>query len=223
MEGMELLERMTRLFDSNVGRDKAVRTTQFSLLLFANGLRDRRRADQLAALAKQCSRTRLISRIFSQPQLLLSALRIPRELRASADPVDTACGSSTTVLYLLCGWVELLGWLTEAGLLRSRTFGQAADWFQRSLRLWIVALTINVVRNIRLILLRLPSPSPSKWTKQQRRWLHNQLISLAGISADLVGAVNSLPAGTLWGGRLSGTQSAGLFLVASLVGVYKLL
>jgi hypothetical protein len=97
--------------------------------------------------------------------------------------------------------------------------------FQRSLRLWIVALTISVVQSVRLILilLRLPSPSPSKWTKQQRRWLHNQLISLAGISADLVGAVNSLPAGTLWGGRLSGTQSAGLFLVASLVGVYKLL
>uniref|UniRef100_A0A183C9I1 GPS domain-containing protein n=1 Tax=Globodera pallida TaxID=36090 RepID=A0A183C9I1_GLOPA len=201
------------------GRDKTIRSLYFTLVLIANRLRDQRKADQLMAFARQFSRTRLVCRMFSQPSLLLSVLRIPRAFRLSRDGVDFTLASSISVLYLFCGWTELIGLLTESGFV-GRTTAHSLRYFGRALRLWVLALALSIIRCLRQIVRR-TAANGLTWRKSDREWLKTQLISLVGFSADFVAAVNSLPRGMLWAGKMLPSHCASLHLAASVVGVFK--
>ena len=54
------------------------------------------------------------------------------------------------------------------------------------------------------------------------RRIRDEFILFIALLADFIAAVNSLPKGTLWAGKLSSSQSSSLFLVASLVGIYRI-
>uniref|UniRef100_A0A914HTB7 Uncharacterized protein n=1 Tax=Globodera rostochiensis TaxID=31243 RepID=A0A914HTB7_GLORO len=211
--------RLSTILERFDGRDKTIRSLYFTFVLIANRLRDQRKADQLMAFARQFSRTRLICRMFSQPSLLLSVLRIPRAFRLSRDRVDCTLASSISVLYLFCGWTELIGLLTESGFV-GRTTAHSLRHFGSALRLWVLALALSIIRCLRQIVRR-TAANGLTWRKSDREWLKTQLISLVGSSADFVAVVNSLPRGMLWAGKMLPSHCASLHLAASFVGVFK--
>ncbi|KAL3120663.1 hypothetical protein niasHT_007955 [Heterodera trifolii] len=218
----QTLSDLSDLLDKFDGRDKTIRSLHFALVLVANRFRDRRKSDRLMAFAKQLSRTRLICRLFSQPSLLLSVLRIPRAFRLSRDRVDCALASSVSVLYLFCGWNELISLLAESGLV-GRAKANILKFHGNALHLWVLALAFCIFRCLRQIALRL-MPKANALARHQhndRQWLRSQFISLIGFSADFVAAVNLLPRGSFWAGKLSPSQSAALHLTASVIGMFK--
>ncbi|KAL7075902.1 hypothetical protein ACQ4LE_004602 [Meloidogyne hapla] len=213
MENEKLFfERIISLLDTFGGRDKAIRTVYCSLALISTRMRDRERGEKIAAFAKQFSRARLVYRMFSQPSLILSAIKIPENWYNSTDKIETFFNTSTTLLYLICGWSETIGWLSEAKLLGRNS----AKFFQLSLHLWVFALLTSIARIIRQIFMKIIQK------RFQFKQIKDEFILFIALIADFIAAVNSLPKGILWAGKLNSTQSSLFFLIASIVGLYRL-
>lgn len=70
-------------------------------------------------------------------------------------------------------------------------------------------LLSGIIRQLRII------------SRKSSSQISEDLISLTGLTADFIGAINSLPHKFLWAGKLSPRQSAFSFLVASVIGFYK--
>lgn len=66
------LERWTKLLSTYTGRDKALRSAYYALLIVIGKLKDAKLAEKLSNLAAQVSRTRLIGRQFNDIPMLLS-------------------------------------------------------------------------------------------------------------------------------------------------------
>uniref|UniRef100_A0A914L2H3 Uncharacterized protein n=1 Tax=Meloidogyne incognita TaxID=6306 RepID=A0A914L2H3_MELIC len=211
MENKKLFfEQLISLLDTYTGRDKAIRTLYCSLALISTRIRDREKGEKLAAFAKQLSRARLVYRLFSQPSLIFSAIKIPQNWHNSTDKIETFFNTSTTLLYLFCGWTETIGWLSEAKILGRNS----AKFFQLSLHLWVFALLTSIARCIRQIFIKI--------IQRKFKLIKDEFILFIALTADFVAAVNSLPKGILWAGKLNSSQNSLIFLIASIVGIYRL-
>ncbi|KAF7636055.1 hypothetical protein Mgra_00004503 [Meloidogyne graminicola] len=209
MENNKLFfERIVSLLETFAGRDKAIRTLYCTLSLISTKIQNEEINEKIVAFAKQLSKARLVFRMFSQPSLFLSAIRISENWRNSIDHIETFLNSWSNILYLICGWTEIIGWLSEAKLLKKNS----AKFFQLSLHLWVLALLTNIIRCIRQILIKIIYKKHKIF-----KLIKDDFISLIALTSDFIAAINSFPKGILWAGKLSSSKSCSLFLIASII------
>uniref|UniRef100_A0A1I7XNQ3 Peroxisomal membrane protein 11C n=1 Tax=Heterorhabditis bacteriophora TaxID=37862 RepID=A0A1I7XNQ3_HETBA len=195
------LDSLTRVLSTYSGRDKALRSLCFLLQLKAHSCHKGK--TELLALAKQCSAARLVLRQFNHPSMVKTCQQF--FYGTSTDKVEFACTATVTGIYTVYGVVELMAWLSDAKILAM----DSARLWKLCLYMWITALVAGIIRQIRLI------------SKKNLRKAQEEIITLVGLISDFVGAVHSLPHRILWAGKLSPSQSSLFFLIASLIGFYK--
>ncbi|KAI6207592.1 hypothetical protein M3Y96_00025200 [Aphelenchoides besseyi] len=216
------VDKIVRLLGTYNFRDKALRNIYFSLIILSTKIKDEELAKRIFALAKQLSLTRLILRQLNHLPLVFSLTKIPRDLETSTDRTDTGLNASVSLIYTIQCFVEFTAWIADSKLINL----DAARWFRWSLYLWIAAMIVGVVRLFRRILYleplhdRFNGPPVDKQILDARQ---ADRISLMGLGCDLIAGVSSLPHRFLWAGRLSKQTHGTLSLIASAVGLYKLL
>ena len=202
------------------------RSIYFALLIISTKIKNEEYAKLVFAFAKQLSRARLVARQLNHLGNLKAVTRIPRDVRKARDPLDVALLSAVAATYAVQTPVESVGWLADAKALRL----DSAKWFRWSHYLWLVAMTIGIIRLLRRIVYvevardrrrhhRECAFEPLKDCKLQARAADR--IALVGLSADFIAGIASLPHRILWAGRFTSRTQSTLSLVASLVGFYK--
>ncbi|KAH7714271.1 Protein PRX-11 [Aphelenchoides avenae] len=163
-------EKLVRILSSYSGRDKALRTIYFSLVLLSTRLKNSELAQRILALAKQLSQTRLVLRQLNHAPMVYVCRSIPDDLRHAPDKLDSALNSAVTLIYTVHAFVEASAWLADAKLLPLN----AAKWFRWSLYLWLYALVAGITRFVRRI-----------WRKGIDKTQDDQL-TLVGLTSDFI-------------------------------------
>ncbi|KAI1715966.1 peroxisomal biogenesis factor 11 (PEX11) domain-containing protein [Ditylenchus destructor] len=210
----ELFDKIVRILNTYSGRDKAIRTLYFGLVLVSTKINRAAFAKHLLGLAKQFSQARLVWRQLSHLSLIRATRNIPREVRDSPDPTDSMLGSSMTLFFVANALVEFVAWIADAKLIAQ----DASRWFRYSLYCWIAALITGITKCVR----RIHNEDFEKTKGDQ--------LQLVAYVADLLPALNALPAirfpvlrrKSLVTSKLTQSQSALLSLVASAIGLYRL-
>ncbi|PAV83384.1 hypothetical protein WR25_16118 [Diploscapter pachys] len=129
------LDSVTKALSTYPGRDKAIRSLAFYLLLHAPGSV---RQKELQALAKQLSGCRLVMRQFNHPSMIKACQMLLQTKKG--DPIEYYAGAGVTIIYTVYGVAELIAWLADAGILAL----DAARWYRYCLYLWIGGMKILV-------------------------------------------------------------------------------
>uniref|UniRef100_A0AC35UAB6 Peroxisomal biogenesis factor 11 n=1 Tax=Rhabditophanes sp. KR3021 TaxID=114890 RepID=A0AC35UAB6_9BILA len=203
-------ERLLRTLSTYAGRDKFIRILYFDLLLLANRSNEKF-AQSIMALVKQLGTARMIFRQFNHFGMVKASLESISVANRSVDPLDHALGSSIINIYTVYGFAEAVAWIGDAKIIAV----DSAKYYRLCLYLWICALFIGILKNVRLMYLKLVEGNPLNNLKEDA-------ITTTGLAADFISAINSLPFKFLWSQKLGSNTSAKFSLVASLIGFYKL-
>lgn len=202
------------------------RSLCFGLLLASTRTHKLELATSLQTLARQISAARLIGRQLNHLPMMVGVSRLYNALSKASDDVDTSLEFAIMVAYVIFQFAETGGWLAEARLLGSLAAASASRLNRLALYAWVFALVVSIAQLTRRIYIRearedaarAPFEAPDKATLAARRL---DRVSLLGVFADFIGAINLLPHRVLWANRLGPRTSSTAFLIASLVGVYK--
>jgi len=204
--GVMDVERWSRVLASYAGRDKAVRSLYFWLVLHAQRQSSDKFKANLMALARQMSSARLVFRQLNHPSMIWAAIQLSR-VKKPIDPTDHGMAMAFTGIYTVYGVVELLAWLGDAKVLNN----DSARFYRWCLYLWIMALSVGLCRSLRNLYLERSKDRNQEW------------LTVLSQGCDLISAIHSLPfASFLWAGKLSTNQAATFSLIASVIGFVKL-
>uniref|UniRef100_A0A915DMT2 Uncharacterized protein n=1 Tax=Ditylenchus dipsaci TaxID=166011 RepID=A0A915DMT2_9BILA len=115
----EVFEKLVRVLNTYSGRDKAMRTIYFGLVLVSTRI-------NRAALAKHVL-------------ALASNKKIPGDLEHSTDVQDTCLSSVITLLFGANSLAEFVAWLSDARILKF----DASRWFRYCLYLYFGAICVE--------------------------------------------------------------------------------
>ncbi|KAI0213887.1 hypothetical protein LSAT2_001065 [Lamellibrachia satsuma] len=224
------------LLKKYAGRDKIMRTVCYTSLMLTGPMRGKIARD-LTVLAKQISTARMITRLFEDMPswVTTQGYGIGEHERDQVIRILSIIGNAATQLFLP---VEHLVWACDSQIVPC----SSRPWAVTTIVLWLISLVSNIVKSIRLLVViqykqinlvkrkRLESPGRSDGSSvefrrqfailsEQRR---KELLDLVKNVADAVMAINWLPAGILWGGKLSPAKNAVFGTLSSVIGLYTL-
>ncbi|KAI6212859.1 hypothetical protein M3Y94_00079000 [Aphelenchoides besseyi] len=213
------VEDWLRVLGSYAGRDKALRSLCFGLILTSTKQKNEILASGLQSLAKQISQARTVARQLNHGPLIVATTKLYEAIRLASDKVDASLNFFVMAAYVVYQFSELFAWLSDAKVLQLNS----EPFYRWGIYSWVAALFAGIIQILRRILIIEPSEdrlnAPEKSKLAARRM---DRITLVGLFADLVGGVNMLPHRFLWAGRLNQKTSATFFLIASIIGLYKL-
>jgi peroxin-11C len=205
------------------GRDKAIRTVYYALVVLSEKSRNRVLGEKLGVVAAQMSAARLIARRFGDIPLLKNNIKLANTLPSAKDKVAHKLELLSGLLYQLYYPVEHVAWLSGHKILSCN----APRWQTWTVRIWAMALFVNIARTVReylkLVLKRTDDPhmEQSK-VKEIEREEREQLLNLLMYLSDFMNAINFLPKGFLWSQTLPRWKVGAFGFLASAVGLFKI-
>ncbi|KAI6230746.1 hypothetical protein M3Y99_01018600 [Aphelenchoides fujianensis] len=208
-----------RVLGSYAGRDKVLRSVCFGLLLTSTKTKRKELAEGLQVLAGQISKARTVCRQLNHLPLMVATSKLKDAVKVAGDKVDAEINLFVMAAYVVYQFCELAAWLADAKVVA----WSAAPFLRWAIYSWVAALAAGILQILRRILVVEPvedrATAPEKTKLAARRM---DRITLVGLLADFVGGVNLLPHRVLWAGRLNQRTSSTFFLIASLIGLYKM-
>lgn len=135
------IDKTLRVLNTYNGRDKAIRTAYFSLIILSTKTKNAELASRITSLAKQLSLTRLVLRQLNHLPLIVSLLRSPRDIQRAKDKLDSGLNATVTLIYSVQSFVEFSAWIADAKLIGL----DAPKWFRWSLYL-VSYFSIDAIR-----------------------------------------------------------------------------
>ena len=146
--------------------------------------------------------------------------------------LDQAIDTAENLSFLVYYPTEHIAWAADKNLITLRSSNL---WLTTSI-LWTFTLSLGIIRAVVQILrttVQLNSQAasnggiPDAGAKRRKQYLLKQrwiaFVTIVQNSADLVNAVNRLPSGFLWAGRVTPFVNGLFGIIASVLGLYRLL
>ena len=146
--------------------------------------------------------------------------------------LDQAIDTAENLSFLVYYPTEHIAWAADKNLITLRTSNL---WLTTSI-LWSFTLSLGIIRAVLQIVrttAQLNSQGasngslPDAGAKRRNQYLLKQrwlaFVTIVQCSADLVNAVNRLPSGFLWAGRVTPFANGLFGTIASILGLYRLL
>lgn len=226
------METYCALLQSYGGRDKIIRTTAYACSFIASTTKGKTAKD-LATIATSISSARTILRLFDDLPMLLYTLKWSEGERDPVTKLLQNLGNLSILLYFPC---EKIAWTSNNGILPFK----GDRWVTGGIAFWAGFLFFGLLKGLRQISIikykraklqkqrKLESPDRSgdETFKQQLKDLADkefvEYLTLVKNIGDMIMAVNWLPAGFLWAGKIGQTKTMFSGLVSSAVGLYLL-
>lgn len=234
------METTCKLLGSYAGREKMMRTAAYAAMLAAGAGSGniKRRA---GILSTQLNAARTICRLFDDIPMLAFSLRYgwgSHEPDSMKRTLSLICNAANQLFFP----VEHVAWAVDHKLLQLSGSG-SSRWWTAGIALWAVSLAASILRSLRSIYLlkqsciklhnqrNLESPikgdAAGKSFDQALDDLHkqqiNEFLNVIKNSSDFLNAINWLPKGFLWSGKMSLAQAGMCGTISSLIGLYQIL
>jgi len=231
------METTCKLLGSYGGREKVMRTAAYAAMLVAGSGRGSL-ARNAGTLSTQLNAARTVLRLFDDLPMLAYSLKYGTGAQES--------DRLTRILSLVCNAanqlffpVEHVAWAVDHKMLQM----SSSRWWVAGIALWATSLAASILRSIRAICLlrrsrgklqrqrNLESPDQSdaadisfkQAMSELRQRQTNEILNLLKNSSDFLNAINWLPKGILWSGRMSLAQSGVCGTISSLIALYQVL
>lgn len=222
------------LLNNYSGRDKIVRTCAYTCVLLTGATKGTT-AKNLGIIAKNLGAARTVLRLFDDlPMWAVTSTWGAKE----TDLFSRVCSVAGNIAIQLYYPFEKIAWASDQDILPS----SSQRWWTLSIASWAIFLVFYIIRGIRKICLlhvkraqivkqrKLESPEKrgakdEEYSKKIKELAAEEVglcLDVVKNLADLVMAVNWLPAGFLWAGKLSPARNAAFGTLSSLIGLYTL-
>lgn len=232
------MDRLVQIVGGYSDRDKIIRLCQY-LARFISGTGQTRWQKNLAAISSELSSCRTILRLFDDIPMLASTLNYgtgSKETNKWMRFLELLSNCTNQLYYPF----EHIAWLADKHIIDR----SSAKWWDACIAAWAVSLLTEIlkaivrlwlIKNTQRKLLReteleaehdRDSTEMSVTIRGQQKALksqtfHQYLILLENI-ADIVNAINWLPAGFMWAQKLSPRFCGGMGTISSLIKLYRL-
>ncbi|ELT91351.1 hypothetical protein CAPTEDRAFT_175631 [Capitella teleta] len=228
------METYVALLQTYSGRDKIIRTTAYTCVLLT-GASKGKMAKTLATIAKNIGAARTVLRLFDD----LPMWTLTRKFGSTdSDLISRVCSALGNIAIQFYYPFEKIAWAADQEILPVAS----QKWWDLGIVSWAVYLVFFIIRGFRQICIlrskrfqvvkrrKLESPEKSGAKDEEYRTKIHELASeemglyldVVKNCADLVMAVNWLPAGYLWAGKLSPARNAAFGTLSSFIGLYVL-
>lgn len=210
------METYTKLLQNHTGRDKVLRTVNYTCVYLA-ALTKGQWKHRFQTLAKELSSCRTVLRLFDDIPMLGYTLMYGCGKQEN-DTVLRWLGVVNNLLDQLYYPLEHIAWAADLVMIHA----DGNVWWNRAIAVWASSLYISMMRAIRIIILLEKQKGCSEC--QSRDLLKHQLqqiLLLVQNMLDFCIAVNWLPKGILWSGKLKPWQVGFAGLIASVVGLLR--
>ncbi|GLH07194.1 Peroxisomal membrane protein 11C [Gryllus bimaculatus] len=192
-----------KFLETYSGRDKVIRLLCYSAKLGAGVSSSPVRAQKLDKFSSQLSACRALLRLFDDIPMLNCTLTYGLG-RKEKDNVLRFLDLTSNVIDQAYFPIEHVAWAIENDFMSVKS----NPWSTSSTVFWVISIYLSLMS----------TAMPQLLIQQQ-----NYLLSTFKCSLDLVHAVNCLPEGYLWGGKLLKWQVGAVGTVSSVIGLYMAL
>lgn len=209
------MELLAQYLETYPGRDKLLRTFSYMAKLATLGTTSKETEKKFKTLSSQLSGCRVTLRLLDDIPTIYYATTYGWG-RKESDWLLRWAELLQIGVDILFGPVEHVSWAAEHKLINNidiEKWDNASTWF------WIISLHLSLIKSIRK-LKKLDDRKVYHVVEKQR---NNELLTSFRLILDISYAVNYLPAGVLWGGRLKTWQVGALGSLSSLIGLYQAL
>ncbi|XP_077286349.1 peroxisomal membrane protein 11C-like [Arctopsyche grandis] len=208
------------LLDTYNGRDKIVRLACYSLKLWGSIKKD----EGLLRASSKLSATRATMRLFDDLPMLRHTLEYGLG-RSEPDKTFSILGVLGNVVDQLFFPIEKICWFGECGVIKLSD-KQMFAFDTINTVFWATSLYITLLRCLKQFQITSQQKEcitkamhESELRKQinSKYWLES--ITILKLCIDITHAVNCLPNGWLWGGKLDGVKVGAIATLSSLIGI----
>jgi len=230
------MESTCKLLGSYAGREKVMRTAAYAAM-FVAGAGDGNAKRRAGILSTQLNSARTILRLFDDVPMLAFSLKYgtgAQEKDLVKRCLSLVCNAANQLYFP----VEHIAWAADQKLIQI----SSSRWWTAGIALWAISLLSNILRSLRTISLlgescaklrkqrNLESPDKSdksdisfkQATSDLQKQQINELLNVIKNISDFLNAINWLPKGFLWSGKLSLAQAGICGTISSLIGLYQI-
>lgn len=220
-----VLDEICDMLDTYKGRDKILRTLCYSSKLIGGLSNNEILAKRMGVFSSKMSGTRAVLRLLDDLPMLKYNLEYgfggeePDQLMASL-------GVTTNIIDQIYYPIEKMSFLAEHDLI-SNCDGNY--WDTASSICWVLSIYLTLLKTMRYVTILQSQRTRGVVTKEGSEALEKllrrqkfEILTCVRLSMDLVHAINTLPLGWLWGGKLKTWHIGLIATTSSFLGIYQM-
>ncbi|KAK0085166.1 hypothetical protein PV325_005663 [Microctonus aethiopoides] len=223
---MKNLEIISDYLDSYEGRDKFLRTFSYVAKLATILPKSNDTVMKLNRFSSQMSGCRVILRLLDDIPTLHAAINYGWG-RQEPDGIMRCLELIELFVDIIYSPIETISWAGGQELISI----DVNKWDNVSTYFWIISLSLTLIKSMRKyqqlsIQRKLYLETLSDYNSDVRtvnNLMRNKTLVCIRMMLDLTFAISYLPAGKLWGGKLSSWQIGGIGTISSVIGLYQAL